>query len=353
MPKYDPEKQLDPDRYNPDGSEKNKFTAAKADEWAQGKFANEGSQTPFITTMGKEVWDSGAGLAKGLEGTFTGDWDEAKAGAKQLFGSVSSALSGGVLRSLNTAPPKQYVGGSEEAYNDRLGMYRGGVADAGADVDVGLGAARIAGGNALADRGNALGYAGEGMGIGRSGIERQDQALSLLLNQAQARTPSLAQAQLQAGLDQTTRGMQGMAAQTRGGNQAAAMRNAARAGTDMALQTNQQAAMLRAQEEAQRQQNILNAQQYAAGSYGNRAGMGYEMGGRGLGMAADSTNTLGNLGLGYANVGANREGTYLEGLSEFDKAQVELEKARTKAAAESRGGIMGAVGKGIGMIFGG
>lgn len=72
--------------------------------------------------------------------------------------------------------------------------------------------------------------------------------------------PSVAQNQLQAGLDANMRQQQAMAAGARGGaaSRAAADRQAAMAGAQMGMQTNQQAAQLRAQEQ------IANEQMYNA-----------------------------------------------------------------------------------------
>lgn len=267
-------------------------------------------------------------------------------------GSFMTALSGGPIQ-------QSYLGGSAEAEAAaRAALTAQGNASFGsgmAQQQGGVGMLAQAGQQAVTDRGNAYALYNRGTQLGGQGIDQQNAMLQGLVAQAQQQGPSAAQAQLQQGLDQTQRSMLAQASAARGGNQAAAMRNAQMAGSQMAQQTNQQAAVLRAQEAQQRQQNILGAQQYAAGSYGQQAGLGYGMAGQGLGAAQNSTGQLGQFGanvsqagLGQQNVGLGSYGI----LSDRDKAKLEADRAHASASATQRSPL-GAAGTVIGAIFGG
>lgn len=241
-----------------------------------------------------------------------------------------------------------YIGGGTQDYRTTRNMYRAGIGAGAGLTDYGTGLAGDAAGYAGADRDAAYGLYDEGRGIGRGGIDAQNMALRNMEDQARVRTPSLAQAQLRMAQDDNTRRMMGMAAATRGGNQAAAMRNAQAMGSQNALITNQQAAQLRAQEEATRQQNILLAQQFAAGAYGQQAGLGYNVAGQGLNAAQQSTGQMGQIGTNLAGTGVQQQGQYLDALGEMDKAQAELElereKDKRKIREDTYQGIMGSVG---------
>lgn len=303
----------------------------------------------------------GGAIKQGFGDAFSGQGsgvDFAQKGAKFMGdpfgagGSLMEGISGG-------APAPSYIGGSPEELARRQAMLSGQAqASFGtgmAQQQQGVGMLGQAGDQSRADRSNAYGMFNQGMGLGSGGIDRQNAQLNSLLAQAQFEGPSQAQAQMQQGLDQTQRAMLGQAAQTRGGNQAAAMRNAQSAGSQMALQTNQQAAILRAQEAQQRQQNILGAQQFAAGSYGQQAGLGYGLAGQGLGAAQQSTGQLGQFGanvsqagLGQQNVGLGAMGI----LTDQDKAQMEAERANRSAEKTARNPL-GIGGQILGGIFGG
>lgn len=264
---------------------------------------------------------------------------------------------------LTGGPPKQsFFGGSQEDLDRLRNVYETNAKNANTlgavESRSGAGMLGTASGYAGQDRTAAYGLMGNGYDIGRSGMENQDQQIGSLLTQAQQRTPSLAQAQLRAAQDENSRRMMGMAAGGRGGNQAAAMRNAGAMASQNALITNQQAGQLRAQEEAQRQQNILAAREYAARAYGDRAGLGYGLTVQGLGAAENSTgqigqigNALGNLGVAQQNVGLGW-GTLT---NDVNKSQLETDRgwASAESAAKSPAAAFGAGLGGVTQLWGG
>lgn len=266
-------------------------------------------------------------------------------------------LSEGVTTHLTGGPPPaSYFGGSPEAMDQTRATYMLGGKAA---MNQGIGQSRSgagmlgdASGYAAQDRNNAYGYAMTGADMGRASGESQDAQINALLAQSRNQGPSQAQALMRGAQDENSRRMMGMAAQARGGNQAAAMRSASAASQQGTLQTNQQLGALRAQEEAQRQQNILGAQQYAAGAYGQRMGLGYGMYGQGLGAAQNSTGqlgqfggTMGQLGIAQQNVGLGQYGL----LNDMNKSQLETDRGWASAATASKspaaafGGILGGV----------
>lgn len=89
----------------------------------------------------------------------------------------------------------------------------------------------------------------------------QNLAAGGYIDAMRGRTPSVAQLQMQQGLQQAQQNAQSMAAGARGGgaNQAAAMRSALQANAGMAGQTNAQSAQLRAQEMADARAGLLGA----------------------------------------------------------------------------------------------
>jgi hypothetical protein len=218
----------------------------------------------------------------------------------------------------------------------------------------------------------ASNYGVQGQGIGQAGMLAQDAAMGrqndvtlAMLGTAAQQGPSAAQAQMQMGLDQSRRAMMAQAASARGGNQAAAMRNAQAQGSQMALDVNQQAGVLRAQEANAQRQALLGAQAQAAGIYGGqqqmmgqRAGMGYGMQGQGLGLQqganaqlADIGNTQAGIGQARANMGVQQQANYLGAETEANKAQLEASQSGEEAKNKSKGGILGGIGSALGGIF--
>lgn len=283
---------------------------------------------------------------------------------------------------LFNAPKDQWLGGSRDALDKLRTRYAEGQTagqnqiDWGMQqgVDAGLASLGQAGANAQSQGIQAGNYSVEGMDIGRAGLAEQDAALGrqndvtlAMLGTAAQRGPSAAQAQMRMGLDQTQNAMMAQAASARGGNAAAAMRNAQAQGSSMALQTNQQAGILRAQEEAQQRAQLVNAQAQAAGIYGGqqqtmgqRAGMGYGMQGQGLGLQQGANAQLmdvgsaqGQLGLGRANVGLAQQGNYLSAEQAANAAQLEASRAGEDSKARNKGGILSGVAGAIGGMFGG
>lgn len=123
-----------------------------------------------------------------------------------------------------------------------------------------------------------------------------------ILDAANQRGPSAAQAQLQAGQDRAMAQQLAMARSGRGlGGEASAMRNAAFNNADIQAQTNQAAAGLRAQEEAGHLQRQMQALQYVGGTdaglgqFGLQQGMQGEMAQRGLNDQRSATLLQGQL----------------------------------------------------------
>jgi hypothetical protein len=110
-----------------------------------------------------------------------------------------------------------------------------------------------------------------GMGLAAGYVPQQNQALGLMQGAAMGNAPSAAQLQLQQGMEQGLGQQASMAASARGGTGAtmAAQRNAQFAGANLAAQTNQQQAILRAQEMA------AARGEYATG-VGTAMGLGYQ-----------------------------------------------------------------------------
>jgi len=220
-------------------------------------------------------------------------------------------------------------------------LNRSGLAGGAAMTDYGIGmagaGAGIVGGAvdaAYADRGAAYDMASRGQVIGASGMTSQDAQINALIDQSQARTPSAAEAQLRMAQGQISNQMMAQAASARGGNRAAAMRNAQDAASQNALITNQQAALVRAQEEAVRQRNILDAREFAAASYGDRSKMGYGMEGAGIGYAGASTgrvgdfgSTIGGIGADVAKTGVGQQDVYMGAIRDQESG-VRADKAR-------------------------
>lgn len=311
----------------------------KADRYLSGQIAGAQQQTPFLATAGKETYDLGAGTMQTLGGVFTGDWDKAKGGLKRAGSSVLSAMTGGALRGLNQAPPQQYLGGSPEALAARQAQYQQGIAQGNALLGTGAGVTGMAGDQAMQDRGFGYGVAAQGLGA-------QDAAVNSARRLAGQNTTSLALLQQQAGLAQAQQAMLGQAAAARGGNQAAAIRNAQQLGSQAALDTNMQAAQLRAAEQQAALNRRIGVEQLASQVGGQQLGLG-------AGMAQQGTSQLGSLGLGIGQLGLGSQGQFLGAQSAADQAQLDADTKHASASKAASGGIMGVAGKVIGGLFGG
>ena len=325
----------------------------------------EVDRMPFLGTVGKEFTDTMGGMAQGIQGVFSGDKKQAKEGVKRLGEGMLSAATGGALRAMNNPPPKSYMGGSAEALNAKRAQYEQGMllglgqnargelmAGQGAGI-AGVGAAM--GGGTYDAAGNLY---GTGMGIGASGIGAQDAAIGQAINTAGMQVGSLAAAQQQMANDANSRQMMAQASAARGGNQAAAMRNAQAQGSQNALVTNQQLGLMRLKEEQDRKDSMVQAQQFAASQYGDRASMGYGTATQGLGAQNTATgqvltagSTIGQIGSNVMGSGNDQSKAFLNAEVEQNKAQLESDKANASAKQAAKGGVGGIVGKVIGSIF--
>jgi hypothetical protein len=278
-------------------------------------------------------------------------------------------------------PKDQWLGGSRGALDDLRRRYQGGQVSGQGQIDAGMGGvdaglATLTGAGAGAQQNAAAAgaYGAQGQGIGLAALGVQDAAIANqnrygrdMLATAQQQGPSAAEAQMQMGLDRTQRGMMAQASEARGGNQAAAMSGAQATGAQMALDVNQQASVLRAQEEDRRRQAIMGAQGNLASIagqqqqvLGQRAGMGFGMQGQGLGLAQGSNAQLmdvgsaqGQLGLGRANVGLGQQGNYLSAEAQANAAQLGASQATEEAKAKYKGGVLSGFSSGLGSMFGG
>jgi hypothetical protein len=119
--------------------------------------------------------------------------------------------------------------------------------------------------NAARQNGQLDEYGGD-LGKFRSDID-------ILRQTALGKGPSAAQALAAQQLGESTRAMSALGATARGGNVAAGLRGAMRAGTDMMLRSQQQMAALRAQEQLTGQAQLANAQSQLATAQGQRGGV--------------------------------------------------------------------------------
>ncbi len=97
------------------------------------------------------------------------------------------------------------------------------------------------------------------------------QDVGLLRRTAEGTGPSAAQAMMQSALGQNARAMQAVAGQARGGNLAAGIRAATQAGAQQGLQSTNQLAALRAQEQLTGQAQLAGAQGQLSGAMANRS----------------------------------------------------------------------------------
>jgi hypothetical protein len=227
-------------------------------------------------------------------------------------------------------------------------MYKQGIGAGAGLTQYGVGLMGHAAGQTSADRNAALAYSGTGSQIGASGLIGQNAAVANARGIAARPTDSQALAQLRSAQDANNRAMMGMASAARGGNQAAALRNAQQVGAQSQLMANQQAAQLRAAEQQAAVQRQLGVEQMAAGVGGQQANLGYGMYGQGLGLAQGSTGQLGQLGSQAGGLGTTQQGIYVNAQGERDIAQAEmdLEREKDKRAINDKvfGGVMGSVG---------
>jgi hypothetical protein len=175
---------------------------------------------------------------------------------------------------------------------------------------------------------------------------------------------SQAELLLRANADQAAMQQMGIASAARGGNQAAAMRNAAAYGDQMRLQSGQQAAALRAQEIAQARAAMAGVAAQTA-----QLGLGqYQMGvdATGQGLGAQQFGAQSQLGAGQfmGELGAQREATYIGAQQGMETAQLDaattIELARAEAQQRKKdrrvgfgAALMGAGGNVVASGYGG
>ncbi len=275
------------------------------------------------------------------------------------FGGLSET----VTTHLTGGPPQaSYLGGSQEALDAQRQQLTGmgqGAYNAGAQ-NTAQGGAMLgqAGGFATADRDAAMGYSNQGGMLGQAGIGGQNAAVMNARGLAGQSTDSLARLQLQQQSDANQRQMLAMAGSARGGNQAAAMRQAQTVGSNMQMQTNAAAGQMRAQEQQAALQRQLAVEQMAAGVGGQQAGLGYGMQGQGLGMAQQSTGQLGQIGAQQGQLGVSQQNVGLGAygvLNDGNKAQLETDRgwASADAASKSPAAAGGAILGGVTQLWGG
>lgn len=272
---------------------------------------------------------------------------------------AGGAAAYGASRIKGQKPNKQQFGGSPEALQGYRDQYQGGVASGQDQTSRGLTALGqgVDSAQAVAQRGQQVGARGDalmrrGTGQYQQGQAVQNQALRYIGDAAAGNAPSAAQEMLKANADANARQQMAMASTARGGNQAAAMRAAADAGTMGSAQAGQQAAILRAQEMAQARGELagLGSTIYGQGNQANALGLQAI----GQGMAGQQFGANAQMGAGQfaANLGAGREGTYLSQLGQMEGAQlaanVEMEKARAAAQQDKRNAWMNFAGKLVG-----
>lgn len=136
----------------------------------------------------------------------------------------------------------------------------------------------------------------------------------MLRDAAAGRGPSAATSLMEAGLDKNARNMQALAASTRGGNMASAIRSATQAGRDAGLQNINQAAALRANEQLGAMGQLTGANAAISGAQAQQAGAINQAGlsetQRQAAAAAAATGAA-NAATGVAGVGSGLEGARL------------------------------------------
>ena len=317
---------------------------------------NAVDRTPVLGQIGKDAYNGIYGGGQVVGGVLTG---------KRLGQSVISSITAGPLRALNNPPPRQYMGGSKEALEAKRAQYEQGMI-AGVDQNsrgeaTAMQGANVAGQGAVMGAGTydtAMNLASTGQNVAQGGMASQDAMLGSSVANASQQLGSLAAAQQQMANDTQARQMQAQAAAARGGNSAAAMRNADMQSSQNALVNNQQLGAMRLQEEQARNARITQAEQVAAGQYGDRAAMGYGTAAQGLGAANTATGQVVNAGSTIGNIGGNTmqsgntmSGNFINAEVAQNKAQLDADEKNASAKQGAKGGVLGMVGKAIGSIF--
>jgi hypothetical protein len=264
-------------------------------------------------------------------------------------------------------PKRTYVGGSKEAMEANRAQYDQGIM-AGQDASargegVAMYGADTAGGAADMARGtygDASNLFGQGTAIGQSGMAGQDAALGASISAAGKNVGSLAEMQSRQMVDAQNKAMNAQAAQARGGNAAAAIRNAQDKASENQLANNQLLTQTRLKEDQDRQIRIADAQSRAAAQYGDRATMGYNSAAQGLGAQNTATgqvntagSTIGGIGGDIMGSGNQQQSTYVNAEIESNKAQNTADQAYRENKQKSKDKWLDKVGSAIGGMFGG
>jgi hypothetical protein len=241
-----------------------------------------------------------AGAAKALAAAQAAANADSPSVAATIAGGIKTGLTDAFGAAPNVGLPSpswgttQYGGDYATAQQNQSMLYGSGDQNSNTDIATAQGlynkqqaastGSQVAGGQATA----------QGQQTAQSGLGTQQQAASNIGNWLQQGPgPSVAQAQLQQGNDTNVANMMAMAASGRGqGGGAAAQQSAAFQGANAGQQTNQQAAVLRAQEAQNWKQNQLQGMQAQAGIGSNITGAG---------------QTQQNLGLNYNQLAANQQ----------------------------------------------
>lgn len=298
--------------------------------------ASPAAGAPGATTGGY----TGLGGSTSTWGTPNKVTDFSDWGAGAPMGNMTKA--GGVIQ----------VGGHEQGYKERQKLYTSGIAAGDQLTGIGAGYANQ-GVQQLGQAGAAgMGMYGQGMGIGASGMGGQDRLLGASMLTAGRDVGSAARLQQQMANDAIGQRMQAQAASARGGNAAAAMRGAQAQASANQMQTNQQLALMRQQEAVDNRNALMQAQQFGASQYGDRAAMGYGTAAAGLGAANTAGSGIGGIGGDVMGAGVGKEGNYLNSLGQFDTTQADLAKHAQEQNEKRNDRLWGLVGGSLSSIGG-
>lgn len=288
---------------------------------------------------------------------------------------IGAAVGAGVLAVAGTAAGiraarvkgdqarRQYYGGSKEMTQAYRKNYDQGVVNSGQEYANGIGQM-----NQGVQMAQAVGRQGVGIETGgiramatgaeasrRASIAQQN-ALGMMRGAAEGNAPSQAELMMRAQSDQVAQQQMAMASAARGGNQAAAMRNAGAAGNQLQLQAIQQGGALRAGEMAQAREQYagLGSQMWQQGM--SKQQLGLQQVNTGLGAQQFGAESQIGAGQARADMGVQRESNWLDAQSQFETAlldsrtQTELGRSKAQQAKKDRrvgamGALVGAGGK--------
>lgn len=327
--------------------------ASKGTQGVNDAIYKQGGGKNFFTDEASQVVEGFGGGAGIVEGVFTGNGRKIKEGIGRVANSVGSALSANGIRNALKGPDASYAGGGKDALAANRAQYDAGILAGGDQIGRGEAAALYGAGTAADAAGMGAGLYGTGMQLGDSGIGGQNAALDASIAASQRNVASLAEAQQRAANDELGRRMLGQAAAARGGNQAAAIRGAQQVGSQNALQTNQQLGLLRLQEDQAQRAAQIQAQQFAAGQYGQQAQLGYGTANQGAGQVNTAASTIGGIGGDIMNAGNATQGQFLQAEIEQNKAQLAADQATQEAKSKHKAGLLKGLTSGIASIYGG